>query len=204
MTSRTDKGKGECQTPQAREPFWRESCIGPNQTRLRPAPNGATLTRLPLPVFRSDAVGHRLVQRPHHGQLKAERQHPVNGSQREGRNRLLAKVNGVDAHVQQEAPPSPFFLADFLAEVPQSLSSHASLFFETHQLLPFREGKAALSVSMVLAGEQGVKLLHLVEAGEVAPGPGERLRGVLSRAPPGQGRLPQRFWGLRPRPNRLN
>ena len=39
MTGRTDKGKGECRTPQAREPFWRESCVGPNRARLQPAPN---------------------------------------------------------------------------------------------------------------------------------------------------------------------
>ena len=39
VTGRTDKGKGECQTPQAREPFWRESCVGPNRARLQPAPN---------------------------------------------------------------------------------------------------------------------------------------------------------------------
>ena len=48
MTGGTDKGKGECQTPQARKPFWCESCVGPNRARLRPAPNGATLTRLPV------------------------------------------------------------------------------------------------------------------------------------------------------------
>ena len=47
----------------------------------------------------------------------------MNGSQREGRKRLLTKVNVVDAQVQQEAPLSPFFLADSLAAVPQAESS---------------------------------------------------------------------------------
>ena len=68
----------------------------------------------------------------------------MNGSQREGCKRLLAKVNGVDAQVQQEALPSPFFLADSLAAVPRVFSSHASLFLKVNELLSFREGKTAL------------------------------------------------------------
>ena len=68
---------------------------------------------------------------------------PVNGSQREGCKRLLAKVNGVDAQVQQEVPPSPFFLADSLAAVPQAESSLPCLFLKVNEFLSFREGKAS-------------------------------------------------------------
>ena len=83
----------------------------------------------------------------------------MNGSQREGCKRLLAKVNGVDAKVQQEAPPSPFFLADFLAAVSQAESSLPRLFLKVNELLPFRERKAALSVSIALADKRGVEIL---------------------------------------------
>ena len=67
----------------------------------------------------------------------------MNGSQREGCKRLLAKVNGVDAQVQQEAPPSPFFLADSLAAVPQAEFSLLCLFLKVNEFLPFlrRESK---------------------------------------------------------------
>ena len=93
----------------------------------------------PLPVFRSDAVGHRLAQRPQPGYLEAERTRSRRSeSTHEGSKQLLAKMNGVEAQVQQEAPPSPFFLADFLAAVPRVFSSHASLFVEVHELLPFK------------------------------------------------------------------
>ena len=99
------------------------------------------------------------MHRPHHGHLEAERPRPVNGSQREGRKRLLAKVNGVAAQVQQEAPPRPCFSRIFSAAVPQAFSSHASLLFEADELLPFREGKAAVSVSIALTDEHGVEML---------------------------------------------
>ena len=112
----------------------------------------------PLPVFRSDATGHRLAQRPQPSYLEAERPRPVNGSQREGCKRLLAKVNGVDAQVQQEAPPSLFFLADSLAAVPQAESSLPSLSLKVNELLPFREGKEALCVNIGLADERGVEI----------------------------------------------
>ena len=88
----------------------------------------------PLPVFRSDVVSRRLAHRLCHGYLKTERPRPVNGSQREGCKRLLAKVNGVDAQVQQEAPRGRVLGdADFLAAVPQAFSSHASLLFEADE-----------------------------------------------------------------------
>ena len=61
----------------------------------------------------------------------------MNGSQRERCKRLLAKVNGVDAQVQQEAPLSPFFLADSLTAVPQAESSLPRLFLKVNELLPF-------------------------------------------------------------------
>ena len=100
----------------------------------------------PLPVFRSDATGHRLAQRSQPGYLEAERPRPVNGSQRKGCKRLLAKVNGVDAQVQQEALPSPFFLADSLAAVPRAFSSLPRLFLKVNEFLSFREGKASATV----------------------------------------------------------
>ena len=94
----------------------------------------------------------------------------MNGSQPEGCKRLLAKVNVVDAQVQQEAPPSLFFLAYSLAAVPQAESSLPSLSLKVNELLPFREGKAALSVNIGLADERGVEILAAdIDVGQQQP-----------------------------------
>ena len=128
--------------------------------RAKPGPAAASAQwRNLYPSSGQDAVGHRLAQHLQPGYLEAERPRPVNGSQREGCKRLLAKVNVVDAQVQQEAPLESVLSRGFFSGGSTSRILASELCsLKVNELLPLREGKAALSVSIALADEQGVEI----------------------------------------------
>ena len=86
------RARASTRRPKAREPFWREPCVGTNRNQRRPAANGATHTRSSVGRGKFD---WGIATRTRH--LEPDHCFSMNGSQRERRDRPLAKVNGVAA-----------------------------------------------------------------------------------------------------------